>query len=396
MLQSPLSSNPLIVKANSLIETPNTLTTFEQRLVLYTTSLIQRNDEQFKEYCIDIPTFRRLIGISQSYNNKIIKTKLKHLLEKVVEIRCQDGDTEKKYILTHWLSSAEVDLGNSIIKVKIDPVLTPYLLQLKQSFTSYHLHHVIRFKNKHSFKVYELLKQYEKISKRSVCLSELKYFLGIGPSQYASYKNLKSKVLRPVQQEIARKSDITFHFKHITRQRKVVGIVFSIKKKEISQNVAGQITSLLELLPKQHQGKQSIEKMLVEYSKGQSHAYVIRNIHYTNKNCRGNYRVYLQKSLEHDWGVVWAEDEVVKMQRLKEHQLQQQEFAKQEQQKQQEQENQKMLVVSSFNKLHKKKKSEITKLMESQQNEFIKKLPWDIRVWMFYEDNQPKFKQTNL
>ena len=56
--------------------------------------------------------------------------------------------------------------------------------------------------------------------------------------------------------------------------------------------------------------------------------YVARNIKYTNRNCKGNYRAYLNKALKEDWGLAIQEDEDSKQKVIKE----------QEQKRQQERE----------------------------------------------------------
>lgn len=54
----------------------------------------------------------------------------------------------------------------------------PYLLQLKERFTRYELKNILYFKNKYSIRIYELLKQYEKIGKREINIKELRGYLG--------------------------------------------------------------------------------------------------------------------------------------------------------------------------------------------------------------------------
>jgi plasmid replication initiation protein len=52
-------------------------------------------------------------------------------LEKVVEIQ-EPG----RLLQTHWVSSADYVDGTGMVNLTFDPLLKPYLLQLKGNFTS--------------------------------------------------------------------------------------------------------------------------------------------------------------------------------------------------------------------------------------------------------------------
>ena len=102
-------------------------------------------------------------------------------------------------------------------------------MELKEKFTSYQLENVVRLNSVYSIRIYELLKQYERIRKRKLTLEELRYFLGIEKDKYKQYGHLKNKVLLVAQKEINKKTDIQFTFNEIKTGRKVTGFEFDIK-----------------------------------------------------------------------------------------------------------------------------------------------------------------------
>ena len=375
-----------VVKANSLIETPQNLSTFEQRIVLYVISQIKKDDEDFQEYIIDIPLFRKLVGIEQGYNNQIIKKKLTALLEKVIQLNKPNTDPNKQYTLTHWLSSAEIDFEKSLIKITVDPKLKPYLLQVKSSFTIYHLKQVIRFNNKYSFKVYELLKQYALFKMRTFTLDEFRYFLGVEKDKYRVYKNFKNRVLLPVQDELKEKSDIEFAFKQITRGRKVIGLRFSIQTKEVVE-VQEIAKSVMDLLPEQHRNKQTVKDIVAQYAKTHDDAYVVRNIKYTNKKAKKNYRLYLARSLENDWGKGMAEDEAEKRKKQETLRLQIETEEREREQQNQEAEKKKKQSLESFAKLPKSEQQTIEE-KANQKYHMFKWLNKETKIWMYLENDR--------
>ncbi len=76
--------------------------------------------------------------------------------------------------------------------------------------------------------------------------------------------------------------------------------------------------SLIVLLPKEHRDKKTILEAIAGSYKKHGFDYVARNIRYTNRNCKGNYRAYLNKALKEDWGLAIKEDEESKQKVIKE------------------------------------------------------------------------------
>ena len=198
----------LIVKSNRLIEASYRLTTQEQRLILMMSSMIKPDDQDFHTYQIAIKDFNRIIGIKSKDSYNKTKEVTKKLLTRVLNIK-----SEKSILQISWLSSAEYFKGKGYVELSFDPKLKPYLLQLKKFFTQYQLKDVVRLKRANSVRVYELLKQYEKVGKRAFDLMELRETLGLQPHEYKLYGHFKSRVLLPAQKELAQKTDIQFDFK---------------------------------------------------------------------------------------------------------------------------------------------------------------------------------------
>ena len=70
--------------------------------------------------------------------------------------------------------------------------------------------------------------------------------------------------------------------------------------------------SLIAALPKEHQHKKTILEAMSKAFRKHGYDYVKRNIEYTNKNCKTNYRAYLNKALKEDFGLGLQEDHETK------------------------------------------------------------------------------------
>ncbi|KJR41120.1 DNA replication protein [Candidatus Magnetoovum chiemensis] len=216
----------IVTKSNQLNEARYRLTITEQRLILTMVAMIQPDDEDFQPYRIKISDFLELIDIKNQQVYSEAKKITKGLMEKVLTI-----EKENSCLQISWFSSAEYFDGQGYVELCFDPKLKPYLLRIKQCFVSYQLRNVIRLKSSYSVRVYELLKQYEKIGVRHFLVKDLREILGILPTEYKKYNNFKKDILLIAQREINNNTDIIFEFKEIKTARKITELEFLIKTK---------------------------------------------------------------------------------------------------------------------------------------------------------------------
>jgi hypothetical protein len=106
-----------------------------------------------------------------------------------------------------------------------------------------------------------------------------------------------------------------------------------------------EIKKLIELLPMARRSQKTVIEPIIAYYEMHGTDYVSRNIRYTNKKAKKNYRPYLLKALQNDYGLAMQEDEEAARQAIARKAKQAQEIAEREaierkRQKQQE-ENQK-------------------------------------------------------
>lgn len=225
------NNNKLVVKSNSLIEAKYKLTIREQKIILYLTSQIKKEDEEFKTYTFSIKEFTEMMGLKNPNYNEILDI-IEQLQRKVLRIKIDKGK-KKGYASVAWLSFAFHSESEGTIDMRFDPFLKPYLLQLKDRFTAYELKNIVELKRSYSIRLYELLKQYESLRERIIDVFELRGLLGI-EDKYSSFGNIKQKILEPSKKEIKDKTDICFEYEEIKKGRKVDRVKFIIQKKQYS------------------------------------------------------------------------------------------------------------------------------------------------------------------
>ena len=312
----------IVTQANELVESRYNLTLGEQRLIFTMIARIQPEDEDFKPYRISLSELAEFLGINKNHIYADCKKITKKLLEKVVEIQ-EPG----RLLQTHWVSSADYVDGTGTVNLTFDPLLKPYLLQLKGNFTSSKLEMLLSFKSQYTMRMYSLIKQYERLNGREVDLQLLRSTLGIGKEQYKRYNDFKKDILESTQKELKDKADLTFEFEEIKYGRRVGAIRFRIISTKLIEATAEKIlvnesqispdllpsepikssllAELLKLVPEQHRAKKTVLAALESHEKKRGFDYVKRNILYSNNKAEKSFAGFLNNALKEDWGHDW-------------------------------------------------------------------------------------------
>ena len=207
--------NNLIVKSNSLINSKGKYKYSKNELKMIC-CLISEVKKGEKDFFIKTFELKKLNFKNDEFNNHTYLNELcQDLLSKPFLI-----PNSKKWV--NWFSSLEV--CNGVINYNFEPSLKPYLLELKENFTSYYLNNILSLSSSYSIHMYELLKQLEKVGFRKFLIEELKEILVIPNSyQFVHFKNLMEKI-----KEDLKKTDLKIDYELIKEGRSFKYINFKI------------------------------------------------------------------------------------------------------------------------------------------------------------------------
>jgi len=199
------------------------LNTNEIKLILTAISQIDSIEEEvLKDYIIKVSDLEQKLETQQ--NETYLKQFAKKLMSKPLEVPTQDG-----WIVANWFSDIEYVRGQAKFKVRFSEKLKPYLLQLKERFISYNLKYILPLTSTYSIRIYQLLKEHEKLTKRYFDVEELQDILQV-PKSYRIYNRFKEKVLKVAQEELKEHTDIYFTFDEEKTGKKVTRLIFRIYK----------------------------------------------------------------------------------------------------------------------------------------------------------------------
>ncbi|MDE7246892.1 MAG: replication initiation protein, partial [Lachnospiraceae bacterium] len=141
--------NKTVTKANDLIQKSRfNLSLQQQKIVLYLISQITSADEDFKLYEFSIAEFCRVCGIND--NNGKTYQDLKMAIKEIADKSLWVAVDEKRETLLRWIEKPYIDAGSGTIQIRLDSDMRPFLLQLKQNFTTYELLWTLHFKSKYT------------------------------------------------------------------------------------------------------------------------------------------------------------------------------------------------------------------------------------------------------
>ena len=224
--KSELPPSVVVFQHNNLIEARYSLTLQEKKIILWLTSQIQPDDKDFKKHTLTVKEFMELMDLTGHANYKELQKITLGLIKKVLIIKEPD---EQVTTQVSWLNSARYEEGEGFIRLSFAPEMHPFLLNLKNRFTSLDITDLMQFTSIHGIRIYELLKQYQTIGERVLSVEEIKECCGV-KSKFKNYPDLERYILLIAQREINEKSDINIKFERIKPSRKITGIKFIITK----------------------------------------------------------------------------------------------------------------------------------------------------------------------
>lgn len=226
----------LVTKSHNLVEARYQFSIWETRIFTKMVSLIHPDDEDFRNYRLEIKDLINFFGVNDNDAYKKIKAVPESLLKKIVTIPYENEFGESRFIKTGIIARATIpEKRDGYIELSFHPDLKPYLLKLKKTFLTYDIRNVLKISSVYSIRIYELLKQFEGLGKRKFAIDNLRMILG-ATNKYKLYSNFKMRVILKAQKDLKKHTDISFSFKEEKKGQKVVAITFIIKNNNKSEN----------------------------------------------------------------------------------------------------------------------------------------------------------------
>ncbi len=233
----------LIKKSNDLVEARYKFDIWEMRVFSKMITMIEIDDGDFKDYKIYLKEFIKDYSLENDKNSyRFLREGAEKLLRKIVTIinKTEVKSAQKfQTPVVAGLRTSLYDDDGKFIQVSFHPEMKPYLLELKERFLVYDVRNILKLPSTYSIRIYELLKQYEKLRTRTFDVSELKEILGI-VKEYKLYANFKQRVVDKAQKDLEEFTDIRFVYEEIKDGKAVVTLVFHIESNTPARLIKGK------------------------------------------------------------------------------------------------------------------------------------------------------------
>jgi len=243
-----LKENYVVQKRNILNEIrSNNMTLQELRFFsIYLSKINKDKPDETRVVRFPIEAFKSIMDLGRLDIN-YLKGVTNGLLCKVVNVPIEDENGRKKgytaFQLFKECTVSQDDFGKWYVDIDSHDKALPLMFEFKNKYFSYQLWNALRLRSPNQLRMYEILKQYEKVGERILSIEDLRSLLGVGKNEYEGrWNNFKKYVLDACKQALAEYTDIKFTYESFGKKGKggkILALKFIIEKNE---NYADQLT----------------------------------------------------------------------------------------------------------------------------------------------------------
>lgn len=235
----------LIVKDNILIEASHRLGETEQRLILL--AILKARSQystveqlQGKTLIIHADDYIRIFNVDKTTAYKALKKAVLGLFRAEWGYKYINDKGNKVVRYERFTQFAEYTEGDGTVSFKFADGIIPMLVELEKRFTAYEIKQVAHLSSQYAMRLYEFFIQHldQKTGKGwfDISLDELRFRLGLLPTEYTLMSNFKNRVLDYAIEQINKNTDLSSSYIQKKQGRTIVGFTFTFKKKSKSQS----------------------------------------------------------------------------------------------------------------------------------------------------------------
>lgn len=253
IIEGGLKDTNLVQKSNPLFSLwKSSLTLSEFKILDTYLSRINSREPDYRTVIFEKGELERLLGVIK-INQHELKERLRHLQGTILSIG--EGKNIDEITLFERSQAVQDEYGLWKIKLTASASAMKYIFNVEKiGYFRYQIRNIVNLKSLHSYILfsffeYSLRGHYK--GKFKIELEELKKMLGCTSGTYNEYKRLNDLILKKCQKEIGKKTDISFTYSTIRKNRKVAFIVFEVKRKPKIETTVEPTTMSIE--PSKHE-----------------------------------------------------------------------------------------------------------------------------------------------
>lgn len=204
-------------------------------ILFYLLSKLRKDDEENKNYSIYVTEIETMTG--RKWNYQQLREATSDLGSRMFEI-----ETDKVYRQLWIFQKVDYIIGKGCLEISLSHYIRPYLFDLKNNFTSYQLHSVLKLSSKYAKRIYSICSQWKDLGESKLFdIDELKYILkikdplGKDPEQFKQISQFKQFVLDIAVKQINEHTELKIEYVIEKEGRASKNIKFKIRRSKTSQ-----------------------------------------------------------------------------------------------------------------------------------------------------------------
>lgn len=211
------------------------MTAIEMDISFFLLSKLRADDHPGTKYQISVKELQEVTGRQWHHGQFLEATSALRSREYVFE-------DNKTVLQVGLLASALHRKGEGIIELEISERIRPYLIDLKNNFTSFQLHAAFKLPSKWAKRIYQIASQWKDIGEsKPYAIDDLKVILHLKDpknkekEQYSSISLFKKNVLDIAVEQINKFTDLQISYVLTKKGRSFTHIRFYIKRQIVQQ-----------------------------------------------------------------------------------------------------------------------------------------------------------------
>lgn len=223
--------NLRVYKANAVVEACYDLSVSEHRLLLLCFAQIVKeptDEHLYRVYASDIAALADT-DPGDAYRDAAIAAE--RLYERSVEVfEGPNGQTPPVKRRFRWIQEAAYSEGDGYVDVRLSTSILPFVNNLLEQYSVYHLKDVAKMTSRYGIRVYELLVQWRRRGHREVDVEWLRRRLGVN-DKYPNFKDFRRRVIEPAVKQVNEHSPLEVDWEERKTGRRISHITFHFSEK---------------------------------------------------------------------------------------------------------------------------------------------------------------------
>lgn len=153
----------------------------------------------------------------------------KNLFRRYIRYTTEDRKGPK-VVEFRWVSRAEYARGEGMVTLRFTPDVAPHLVGLQRQFTSYKLAQASALRSLYSWRLLELITQFESTGWRQIDIEDFCHAMEATEKQRENFAAIRRKIIEPAVAELTTKDAWVIAWEPIKAGRKVIALKFVFKR----------------------------------------------------------------------------------------------------------------------------------------------------------------------